>query len=298
MAVELIDNLTEVGTITTLSAPLASTDIVLQTRGPASLVLQQEGQSRWIIIDPVSGNEELVLLTGGAWSAQWQVVRGIESTDALDFPVGSVVRHVITAGAIANLFAQGGVINPPPAGGGSIEQLTVDTAQLYKPIYFSNGTVRAIPASAEPPTAPTSLAATTVQLSYVTLSWTAPSSGNAANYTILRNGSNYITGITSTTYTDYGVAVGQTYNYKVQAFDVYGEPSPYSNQVSAFINPSLDHPPIISIKTFPDPIIPGYPAIVRVNAYSLDAIELSYILNVDSGLLQSTPDLSVWLLTA
>jgi hypothetical protein len=86
------------------------------------------------------------------------------------------------------------------------------------------------------PNAPTNLTATSGRKRQIKLTWTAVL--QAASYTIKRstsNGGPYATirtGVTSTTYTDNKLAVGQTYYYVVSAVNASGE-SPNSNQASA-----------------------------------------------------------------
>jgi hypothetical protein len=295
MAVELFDNATSAGTSASTTAPVSASDLQLPVSAPASERLQQPGgQFRIVVIDPTTGNVELMLVDGNsAWSANWSVVRGIEDSTPSAFPQGSIVRHILTAGALANLMAQGGVINPPPIGS-EVEQPTVDTNQLYKIILFSNGTVTGIPAGANPPAQPTGLAVTTLHLSFLVLGWTAVS--GADHYNVFRDGS-FLASTRSPTYTDSVITIGSTYHYTVQAVDQYTQTGPQSASVSANIDASLDQPPIVVVGIYPNPVPAGSTAIVRISAYSLDALALSETLNVDVGQLTPTFDPTTWLLT-
>lgn len=102
--IELFDNTTSLGTSTMLAEPCSASDNVIQVRSVASVALQQPGgQFRIIVVDPTNGNEELMLVTGGAWSGMWQVERGIEGTTPLQFSANSLVRHTLTAASLLAL---------------------------------------------------------------------------------------------------------------------------------------------------------------------------------------------------
>ena len=76
-----------------------------------------------------------------------------------------------------------------------------------------------------PPTIPTSLIATSVTSSSISLSWT-PSTDNVAvaGYTISRNGIPIAT-VTTTTYTNTALAQATSYSYNLAAFDAEGNAS-------------------------------------------------------------------------
>jgi hypothetical protein len=105
---ELYDNAFSAGTSTALAYSMAATDTVLQTLGPASVVLQQPGQFHIIVIHADTQAIECMLVTANAWTSNWTVTRAQEGTTALAFPAGSVVRHILTAQAFKNIVAQGG----------------------------------------------------------------------------------------------------------------------------------------------------------------------------------------------
>lgn len=176
-------------------------------------------------------------------------------------------------------------------GGGNVPSVTADTGDPYRIILLSDGTVRAIPTPVQPPAAPTGLA-TQVHLSYVKLTW----SGSTSNYGIFRNNVQ-IAVSTTNIYRDTSVVVGATYSYRVRAIDVYGEWSPLSSSVSAFIDPSINSAPDASVTVWPSEIpIDGF-ALVRVNASDVDVQQLALTLGVSEGSLAPTDDPSVWRLT-
>lgn len=170
---------------------------------------------------------------------------------------------------------------------------TADTFEEYRIIMLSNGTVRAIPVDAVAPATPAGFTAD-ARLTSVTLSWT-PSSG-AASYVIQRDGVQLGT-TTSSSYRDRTVLAGATYAYRVAALDQYGQQSPFTVPVSAFINPALNSVPVVEVTAWPPQINPSGTTILRVNADDVDAQVLALQLNVSAGLLQPTADRSVWLLT-
>jgi IPT/TIG domain/Fibronectin type III domain len=92
----------------------------------------------------------------------------------------------------------------------------------------------------QPPTAPTNLAATAVSTTQINLSWTASTSSiGLANYVVERcqgAGCTNFTQLstpTGTTYSDTGLAVGTSYSYEVEAVDIAGNVSPFSNIATA-----------------------------------------------------------------
>ena len=75
------------------------------------------------------------------------------------------------------------------------------------------------------PTAPSSLTATATSASDVALTWGASTDNVAVTgYRILRNGS-YVTTVTSTSFTDSGLAASTLYSYTVSALDSAGNQS-------------------------------------------------------------------------
>jgi hypothetical protein len=106
MTIELIDNLTSSGTQVYLTAPCGAGDNTITVNRPASTKLQTpNGQFRVIVFDPSNGNIEIMIVdSNSAWSPTWSVTRGAENTIPLEFSQNSVVKHVLTAGALDNLL--------------------------------------------------------------------------------------------------------------------------------------------------------------------------------------------------
>ena len=171
--------------------------------------------------------------------------------------------------------------------------VTADTGEAYKAILFSDGTVRAVPISAVAPPVPTGLAAV-ASASTAKLTW-GPSAGATA-YVIYRNGSRLAT-TSGTSYRDSVGVSGGTFSYRVAAVNGYNMYSPQSAAVSAFLDPALNVPPTIDIRTWPATIPTTGRCIVRVNAADADAQVLALALNVSAGSLQPTTDPSVWILS-
>lgn len=181
----------------------------------------------------------------------------------------------------------------PSSALGSISGPTVDTGESYRLIMFSDGTCRAIPVSAEPPGAPTSLTLT-IRVNSVKLSWTAGS--GATSYRVYRDGV-FLTSVTTTKFRDANVTAGQTYTYSVQAVSFYGLRSASTADQTAFVDPALNVTPYIDIRVWPPTSIAlGNRAIVRVNAIDVDGQQLAIALGTDVGSLIATADPTVWYL--
>jgi fibronectin type 3 domain-containing protein len=104
---------------------------------------------------------------------------------------------------------------------------------------FSN-TATVTTVGSQPPTAPGNLTATSVSASQIDLSWTASvSSIGLANYAVQRcqgvGCTNFaqIATPTGTTYIDTGLTTGSSYSYQVEAIDIEGNVSPFSNTATA-----------------------------------------------------------------
>lgn len=179
----------------------------------------------------------------------------------------------------------------PEDGGGGGSGTTVDTGESFKLIMLSDGTVRAIPIAAVPPTTPTGVSIIT-RLTSVSLSWTAVA--GATSYQITRNG--VVIGTSPfTSYRDGGVTIGSTYDYRVASIDQYQQRSPASAPVTTFIDVALNQAPAdVVITVWPTPIpVDGY-SYVRVNAREMDVQNLAFALSVDVGSISSTADPSTW----
>lgn len=170
---------------------------------------------------------------------------------------------------------------------------TVDSDEEYQIIMFSDGRVRAIPVTAEPPTIP-DLAVPTIKISSVKLTWSG--SVGATNYNVYRDDV-LIGNTTNEFYRDSSVVVGETYVYRVRGVSLYELPSLPSVSRTAFVNPALNVTPIVNIRSYPpSEIALGNRAIIRVNARDLDGQLLTIDLDSSVGTLTPTADPSVWIL--
>lgn len=185
---------------------------------------------------------------------------------------------------------------PYVTGAGAAQDLLVDTSdtfQSYKIIALSNGTVKAIPASAVPPAIP--LPSLVARLSSVLLTW--PAAARATSYAILRDGVQ-IANPSFLSYRDIAITVGATYVYRLQSIDQYGQRSTLSNPLNAFIDPALNVPPQVQIRSYPEALPTVGKAFIRVNASDVNAQSLALALNATVGTLEATDDPSLWLYTA
>ena len=170
---------------------------------------------------------------------------------------------------------------------------TVDTFDEYRVIMFSDGTVRAIPAGATPPVTPTGLAVDP-RISSVRVSWNAVV--GASYYIVRRDGTQVhsTSGTTHTSWRDRGRTVDNTYFYTVQAVDYYGQRSPISSAVPAYIDPASNVAPDVLVTAWPTTAPSDGITLLRVNARDLDAQDLEIALEVDSGTITATDDPSLW----
>ncbi len=90
-----------------------------------------------------------------------------------------------------------------------------------------------------PPSIPTGLTATALSSSQINLTWTASTDNvGVAGYNIYRNGVE-ISGATSTSYSDSGLAASTAYTYTVSAYDSAGNVSAQSASASATTNANV-----------------------------------------------------------
>jgi hypothetical protein len=176
--------------------------------------------------------------------------------------------------------------------GGDLDGQTVDTGEHYRMIMLSDGTVRAIPFDAVAPPTPTGLAIV-ARLSSVRLTWNA--APGASTYRVFRDAA-VRASASITSFRDTAITVGSTYTYAVASVDVYGQRSPTSAPVTAFIDPASNVAPVVEISTWPAELPTNGSAIVRVNATDVNAQTLALALSVSAGAPQPTDDPSVWLL--
>jgi hypothetical protein len=177
--------------------------------------------------------------------------------------------------------------------GGTLELYTVDTNEHFKLIGLSDGTVKAIPFAVAAPVAPAGLAAR-VKITSALLTWNTIA--GAARYLLSRDGI-LIASPTSNSYRDTTVVIGATYGYQVATVDGYGQRSPYSASVSAFIDGALNSAPTVHLRSWPATIATNGSTLLRVNAADVDAESLALALSVDTGNLLQTDDPSLWIVT-
>jgi hypothetical protein len=128
------------------------------------------------------------------------------------------------------------------SGPGGYQYVAVANGKVYVPS-GSSILVYGIPSGAPctTPTVPSGLGATAVSNTQINLSWTASSASCSITYTVFRGttsgftpsaGDQIASGVTTTTYSDTGLAASTTYYYLVEAVDTGGT-SAASNQASA-----------------------------------------------------------------
>lgn len=178
---------------------------------------------------------------------------------------------------------------------GELIGTTVDTGATYKLILFSNQTVKAIPLTAADPLPPTGLAAD-VKLSSIKLTWTAAAFTGSKTYQVYRDGTQ-VASTTSLSYRDLNIGVGATYAYKVRTVDAYSVPSEFTDVVTAFLDPALNSPPVVTVTAWPPNPPTNGKTLLRVCASDVDAQQLSLTLGVDIGTLAATDDPSIWYYT-
>lgn len=89
-------------------------------------------------------------------------------------------------------------------------------------------TINVIGQDTQAPSVPTGLTAVAQSTSQINLSWTASTDNiGVTGYKIYRNGA-YLTSVTGTTYSNTGLAMGNTYSYTVSAYDAAGNNSAQS----------------------------------------------------------------------
>jgi len=143
-------------------------------------------------------------------------------------------NFVQVATATGTTYADAGVLSSTTY---SYRLQAVDTAGNLSG--FSNTAVGTTVGN-QPPTAPSNLTATAEGANQINLSWTASTSSiGLANYVVERCQGAGCTSFaqiatpTGTTYSDTGLTPGTSYSYEVEAIDIEGNVSPFSNVASA-----------------------------------------------------------------
>src|SRR6185369_12993927 len=127
----------------------------------------------------------------------------------------------------------------------------------------------AAPPDKTPPSAPTNLTASNVQMTQVTLNW-GPSSDNVGvtGYTIRRNGTSVGTVGAVTTYTDTGLIPGTAYSYTVVAQDAAGNTSSASNTAN--------------VTTVADAVVPSAPTNLTASNIQATQVTLNWTAATDN----------------
>ena len=120
-----------------------------------------------------------------------------------------------------------------------------------------------------PPSAPTGLAAPSITMTAVGLTWTPSTDNvNVTGYDVLRDGA-VIGSPTATAFTDSGVASGQTYSYTVRARDLAG-------------NISAEGTPLPVTTPSPDLTAPSVPANVHTVGLAPNQVTLAWDASTDN----------------
>jgi chitodextrinase len=120
------------------------------------------------------------------------------------------------------------------------------------------------------PTVPTGLAATTVSIDRVSLSWNASNDNvGVTGYWVYRN-DKALARTSSTAFTDTGLAPGSTYKYRVSAYDAVPNDS-------AWTQPAL----AVTTQLPPDTTPPSVPTGLRVTLASSNEIDLTWDASTD-----------------
>jgi hypothetical protein len=102
---------------------------------------------------------------------------------------------------------------------------------------------------------------------------------------------------TGLSYRDGTVVPGTTYSYRVQTVDSYGQRSPLTSAVIAFVDPSLNVAPVAAVTAWPTTAPTNGKTLIRVCASDPDAQSLLLALGVSSGTVTPTDDPSIWYYT-
>lgn len=189
-------------------------------------------------------------------------------------------------------FYTGTVPGGGGGGGGGTSFIATDSGELVKRIDLTLGTRRTIPIPETwvSPATPTGVGVV-IHVSSVRVTWT--SVGTASEYIVYRD-SVELGRSPFASYTDATVVTGQTYQYRVQAVDQYGQRSALSSQVVAFVNPALNIAPVAVVRAWPLTMPSNGQQLVRLNASDEDGQVLTLAMTPSAGTLATTADPSVW----
>ncbi|HTS28946.1 MAG TPA: Ig-like domain-containing protein, partial [Bryobacteraceae bacterium] len=182
--------------------------------------------------------------SGTSYSATISVVGGNPATRQWSVSSGS-----LPGGLLLNA-STGTISGMPSSSSGSPFNFTITATDTASGL-SSQAQAFSISVSggATPPSIPQNVTAAAVSSSQINVSWSASSAGSAplAGYHVYRNGSLAGT-VTTTSFSDTGLAPSTTYSYTVTAYDSSGNPSAPSSPASATTMSIPDTtPPTVSI---------------------------------------------------
>ena len=129
------------------------------------------------------------------------------------------------------------------------------------------------PSDTTAPSVPTSVTATSISSSQITVTWTASTDNvGVTGYKIFRNGTQVGTSA-SPNYADTGLSPSTTYSYTVSAFDAAGNSSPQSGTASATTG---------AVTPPSDTTAPSVPTTVTATTISSSQINLTWIASTDN----------------
>jgi chitodextrinase len=123
------------------------------------------------------------------------------------------------------------------------------------------------PPDVTPPAAPTGLTATAVSSNQINLGWADNSESDLSHYNVYRStttgsyGEPIASNVTTSSYSDSGLAAETTYYYVVTAVDTSGNESANSPEVSATTDPPPEKPPYWCERPVPIGVSTGHPDI-------------------------------------
>ncbi|PZH14901.1 chitinase [Streptomyces sp. NTH33] len=175
--------------------------------------------------------------TISSWTIEWDFPSGTSVTSAWDADVTSSGTHWTAKNKSYNgTLAPGASVSFGFNGAGSGSP---GNCKLNGGSCDGGGTVP----GDNPPSAPGTPTASNVTDTSVKLSWSAATDDKGVkNYDVLRDGRTVAT-VTTTSYTDTGLAAGTDYSYSVQARDTAGQTGPVSGSVAVRTTGGGTNPP-------------------------------------------------------